>query len=379
MRPAIVAVNQTPYSPRHDQHSLEELIYLTVRDLLSSTDASIEDVDHIAIASSDDIDGRAISCMVTGGSVGDHMRDLINSSSCGEHALILACLRIMSERSRLVLVVNWAKPSEAPIPRTDVTQLEPFFHRSLGLERTAFLALQAQAYLHRHSLGTELAAIVVEKNSRNACLNPLAARRRLVSRAQAASSEIVAWPLRRADLPPLDDGVVAMLVANPDTARALTTRPAEISGFGWNTDSFWRSDEDLASLGPVSRAAKSAYRMAGIANPTKDLDLLEIMDLTPYHEIMAYEALGICGPGEGGSLLSTGVTQRDGSLPVNPSGGLQGANPDFVAGLARVAEVALQVTGQAGERQIRGARVAVAEMVGGLAAQSASVFILAGS
>ncbi|MEW6440121.1 MAG: thiolase family protein [bacterium] len=379
MRPAIVGVNQTPYACRHGRWSLEELIYRTARDLLKSARIDLDDIDHVAIGSSDGLDGRSISCMVTGGSVGDHGKDLINSSSSGEHALLLACLRILSGRSRLALVVNWAKPSEAPLAQVDVTQLEPFYHRGVRVERTAFLAMQAQAYTHRHRVDPMAAAKVVEKNRANAGLNPLASRRAPVPAAAAASSEPVAWPLRAADLPPQDDGAVALLVAEEETARRMADSYAIVSGFGWSTESYWAGERDLAELTSVSQAAAAAYRRAGICDPRRELDVIEVMDVTPYHELMAYEALGVAGPGRGPALMEAGVTLRGGELPANPSGGLQGANPDFAAGLSRVAEAALQVSGKAGERQVEGVRTAVAQTIAGFAAQTASVFVLSRS
>jgi acetyl-CoA C-acetyltransferase len=107
-----------------------------------------------------------------------------------------------------------------------------------------------------------------------------------------------------------------------------------------------------------------------------DLDLLEIHEVSAYHELMAYEALGLCGPGESWRLLVEGEMDLNGKTPANPSGGALCANPYFATGLVRVAEVALQIMGQAGDHQVPGVKLGLASSNCGFACQGSSVFIL---
>jgi acetyl-CoA C-acetyltransferase len=378
LRPCIIAVHQTPYALSRPEVSLEEMIYQSVQELLSQSGLSIRDVDHLAVASSDGLDGRPISSMVTMAPAGGYDKDYINSSSSGEHALIMACLRVLGGRSRISLVANWAKPSEAPLAAVERLQLEPFFHRRLQLDRTDFLALQASCYVQRYQVAPQVAAGIVVKNRKGARVNPFGLQQEEVTVNDVLASPIVAWPLRELDLPVSVDGAVALLVATEDVARASGHPYAVVEGLGWNTDSYWIGDRAISEIPSLVRAAHQAYRQADIRDPLAQLDVIELSDLTPYHELMAYEALGLCGRGEGAAMALSGELDRAGKLPVNPSGGLQAAYPEFAAGLDRVVSVFRQVTGIAGDGQIPGARRGLAHAAAGFAAQANSVFILEG-
>ena len=126
----------------------------------------------------------------------------------------------------------------------------------------------------------------------------------------------------------------------------------------------------------MAYAAKQAYQSAEIKAPSEEIDVAEIHDVSAYHELMVYEALGFCSPGDGKELIGRGATEMTGEIPVNPSGGALASNPYFATGLVRVAEAALQVRGEAGDRQVKGANTALAQGSYGLAAQGASVFII---
>lgn len=374
MRAGILAVHQSGYQARRDDLSLEELIYETVTGLLRETNVSIADIDHVAIASSDGLDGRAISSMVTMSSAGGYFRDLINCSSSGEHALVMAVLRVLSGRSRLALVANWGKPSEAPVPVIDNLSFDPFFYRDLRLERTSLLALQATAYAEHAGVSPELAARLVGAARERARRNPRALEQP-AGMTQPPRSNMVAWPLRVDELPPYADGAVAMLAGNEEAARALGLPFVAIAGLGWAYDTYWSGGSDLWRLSSLAAAAHRAYRQAGVADATAQLDVVEVMDVTPYHALMACEALGLCPAGEGGRFAEDVLGGRA-PVALNPSGGLHAGYTDFAAGLDRVAELYHQLTGTAGACQVPGARRGLAHAASGFAAQVNSVFIL---
>ncbi len=370
--PEIVGVRMSRFAACLAEVSLEELIYQTCRDLLRDLGLSARDLDHVALASSDMVDGRAISMMVTAGSAAGYGRDVINSSSSGEHALVLSAVRILAGRGRLGLVAAWGKPSEAPLAVGDSLSLDPFYQRALRLERTAFLGLQAARYLARRPEAAADAAAVVERrlasarrNLRSALSGTEATPGGPVPSGAAASGradDVVAWPLRRRDVPPPTDGAVAMVVATPEVARGIAARRAAIRGLGWASDAYWLGDRDVTRLPALAEAWSTARRRAGGAPP---LDVVELSDISPYHEMMVCEALGLSG--------------KDGArVVVNPSGGLRASNPEFGAGLCRVAEAALQVMGQADPCQVNGARWALGHGVAGLGATTHTVVLLEG-
>ena len=118
--------------------------------------------------------------------------------------------------------------------------------------------------------------------------------------------------------------------------------------------------------------------MAEINNPIKELDVAEVFEAFSVHELMIYEALGFCGKGEGGKFIESGETQIDGSIPVNPSGGVLSSNVAMANGLVRVAEISSQLMGKAGKRQIADAQRGLAYGWNGICSQGNCVLIFGG-
>ena len=116
--------------------------------------------------------------------------------------------------------------------------------------------------------------------------------------------------------------------------------------------------------------------MAGVNDPVNDVDVAELYDAFSYMELMWMEGLGLCRQGEAGTMIGKGVTEMKGNLPVNPSGGVLSAHAVQVAGLARIAEAVLQLRGEAGARQIHGAKRALAHGIEGACGQGHCVFVL---
>jgi len=125
-------------------------------------------------------------------------------------------------------------------------------------------------------------------------------------------------------------------------------------------------------------AAKEAFKMAEINNPIKELDVAEVFEAFSVHELMIYEALGFCGKGEGGKFIENGETQIDGSIPVNPSGGVLSSNVAMANGLIRVSEIALQLMDKAERRQISDAKTGLAYGMNGICSQGNCVLIFGG-
>jgi acetyl-CoA C-acetyltransferase len=188
---------------------------------------------------------------------------------------------------------------------------------------------------------------------------------RMITVNDALNTRLISWPLRLSDCCPSSDGAAALIFASEERARAMSARPAWVSGAGQITDNYWVGDrtwyEDWDSL---SLLARRVYRQAKIDNPLRDLDVAELYNAFTIQEIIEYEALGFCEKGKGAELIRKGVTTMEGELPVCPSGGVLCTNPIGASGLIRVAEAALQVMGEAGERQVAGVKKALAHSWG---------------
>jgi acetyl-CoA C-acetyltransferase len=324
--------------------SLEEMIYRAVQNTLNHTLIDLKEVDQVAIASSDGVDGRAISSMVTAGSVGAYRKSIINSSSSGEHALILAALEVMAGRSRLCLVANWAKPSEAPLPEIDRLNMDPFFYRPLPVSRVEMLELQVRA----------MAAAVPT--------------------ASDWIEEIEIQGVGGSPNTKSRDGAAVLILAEQAFAKERKLPHSMIRGFGWATDSYWRGGPELAELPSLKKAADRAYSMAGIKNPTASLDFIEVMDFTPLHLLMICRALGFC---EADSLaeFADSLRSRSTKVQINPSGKFAFRNLDFAAGLAAVVTTHRHLFANGQGEMLRNRR-GLAHAASANAAQSNSVFVL---
>ena len=237
--------------------------------------------------------------------------------------------------------------------------------------------------MHVYGLSEEQAARVVVKNLGNAARNPAAFHGQHVTLDGVLSAPVVADPLRALDIAPDADGAVALILASEEKARALTPTtgsrrgtPAWVLGLGTCYDAHYLGDRDLADCTALERATQQAYRMAGLVDPRREIDLVELGDEFSYQELLWLEGLGLCERGGGGRLTESGVTAINGELPVNPSGGLLGGVPANVAGLNRVAEAALQVMGRAGSHQVPGVEIAVAQGHSGFCGQHHCVIVL---
>jgi acetyl-CoA C-acetyltransferase len=216
-------------------------------------------------------------------------------------------------------------------------------------------ALEMRRYMETYHIPKEQIAQVAVKNKRNALDHPSAQVAGNLTVEDVLASEVLAWPVQRLDISPTSDGAVAIVIAAEERATRITDRPVWIDGVGWNLDTAYWTDRDLAYPEYVERAARMAYSMAGIREPRKEIHVVEAYDPFDYKELHHLEGLLLCGKGEAPRLTADGVTERNGDLPVCPSGGLLGVgNPIAAAGLMKIAEIFWQLRGEAGKRQVPG-------------------------
>jgi acetyl-CoA C-acetyltransferase len=193
------------------------------------------------------------------------------------------------------------------------------------------------------------------KNKKNAMDHPAAQLGAEITVQDVLDSEVMAWPVNRYDVSPTSDGAVALVLAAEPVARRVSEKPVWIDGVGWTLDTAYWTTRDLYYPDYVEVAAKHAYEMAGIKEPSKEIHIAEPYDPFTYKELHHIEGLQLCPRGGSVEMLLDGTTQRDGNLPCSPSGGLLGVgNPIAAAGLMKVAEIFWQLRGEAGARQVPG-------------------------
>jgi acetyl-CoA C-acetyltransferase len=382
-RVGIVAVAQTKYSPSRADASEGELVYEAIKQVLQETGLTYAQdgtgIDASITCSQDFWDGRTISNTNVMSYVGSHHSDEDKVTEDSLNAVYTAVARILSGHQDIVLVVSHTKESMADKRTIENAAVDPIFLRVLGLDFLSAAALQARRYMYKYGITPEQCARVVVKNRGNAKRNPFAQEPLDITVEDVLGSQVLASPIRQLDMKPTSDGACAMILAREKKAKKLTSKPIWILGVSNCYETNYLGDRDLAECDALVKAAKKAYSMAGITDPMKQINMAEISEEYSYQELLWMEGLGLCGRGEAGKLIDSGVTQMGGQLPVNPSGGMLSGNPTVVAGMTRIAEAVLQLRGEAGERQVPGAKMALAQGFTGACGQLQGVMILGNS
>ena len=224
-------------------------------------------------------------------------------------------------------------------------------------------ALIAQKHMERYGTTREQLAKVSVKNHFNGSLNPYAQFQKQFTVEEVLNSPVVADPLTLFSCCPNSDGAAALILSSKKKARKMKVRAVRIAA-SILTSGTYNNQRDITSWEIEKRAAERAYEMASLG--PKDIDLVEVHDAFTISEIIHYEDLGLCAPGEGGRLIDEGVTELGGRIPVNPSGGLLAkGHPVGASGVAQVVEIVWQLRGEAGKRQVKNPRVGLAQIMGG--------------
>jgi acetyl-CoA C-acetyltransferase len=240
------------------------------------------------------------------------------------------------------------------------TGVDREWEAAFGLTAPPCFALAAQRHMAEYGTTEEQLALVGVKNHNHAAKNPNAHFNKGATVDQVLCSRMISTPLRLFMCSPITDGAAAVILASEERARDLTDQPVWIRGTGQALDGFQLTslDEDYARWPALSRAAESAYRMAGIS--ARDVDLAEVHDCFAIAELIAYEELGFCARGEAGAFVAAGRSDYGGDVVVNPRGGLIGCgHPLGATGVAQAAEAFVQLRGEAGARQVPDAATAL--------------------
>ena len=258
-----------------------------------------------------------------------------------------------------VLNVPTADSTEYFAYASDATWEQP-----LGLTFPGVFALVARAHMAKHGTTEEQMAAVAVKNHKHGTMNPKAQFQKEITLDMVMKSAYVADPLKLYDCCPFTDGGAAIVLASEEVARKHR-RAVWVLGTAAASDSMLLGDKkDLSRVTATERAAKAAYQQAG--KTPADVDVVELHDCFTIAEIVATEGLGLFEPGAGGIAAERGWTSLGGKVPVNPSGGLKSkGHPIGATGAAQIAEIVTQLRGEAGPRQVNGARTGVTHTLGG--------------
>jgi len=372
---AIIGVAQTKYEKRKKDLTYFDLVYEVTRDALNDAGLRIDDIDTIVTVSNDFLDGRTISGMGVGDAAGGYDKNITTVEGDGTFGAFYGAMRVLGGFNA-ALVVAHSKGSEGNVKYITNAMFDPIYHRLLGVDAISASALQANYYMEKHGYSEEQFAQVSVKNHGNAVNNPQAQLPMRITVEEVMQSRKIADPLKLLDCSPVSDGAAAVIIGTEKMAERSQKKPVWIRGVAHCSEEYFIGDRDLADPKALRDASQRAYAMAGINTPREEIDVVELSEAFSYMEPLWLEGMGFCEPGAGGTLIEQGITTMEGGLPVNPSGGLLSANPILVAGLARIVEATMQIRGEAGTRQVPGARTALAHGINGPCGQSHCVWIL---
>jgi acetyl-CoA acetyltransferase len=381
---AIVGAGLTPFGRFRDQ-SLSELAGQAISAALADAGMEPAEVQAAFVANSMAsvttgqvaIVGQAVLRPLGYASIPVYNID--NACAASSSALDLAVQAVESGRAEVVLVVGVEKLFGAArsdsyralngavdtdylaAARVDPNS-ESVFVASIYPERLG-------RYRSKYGLEARVLAEVAVKNRAHAALNPCAQYTEPMSVEDVLGSRIVAEPLTALMCAPISDGAAAVVVTSRDRARSGMLRPVWIRGIATGMGGPPGRETVIAQI------ARRAFAEAGIT--PADIDVAEVHDSIAFNELLAYEELGLCGAGEGTRLVRSGASRLSGRVPVNTSGGLESrGHPVAATGLAQIIELTVQIRHEAGDRQVAGARIAVAENAGGFAVDDTAAAVV---
>jgi acetyl-CoA C-acetyltransferase len=234
-----------------------------------------------------------------------------------------------------------------------------------GITFPGLYALIAVAHMEKYGTTREQLAMVSVKNHDNGSMNPLAQYPFKISVEAVLNSVLIADPLRILDCSPITDGAAAVILCPVEVAKRLKKPVVKITGSGMATDTIaLASRQDITWIQSTYEAARKAFAMAG--KKPEVINVVEVHDCFSIAEICVIEALGLVEKGKGGRAVEDGLTALGGRIPVNASGGLKAkGHPVGATGVAQAVEIVKQLREEAGQRQVKGARVGLTQNMGG--------------
>jgi acetyl-CoA C-acetyltransferase len=367
---AVVGIGQTKFRSKRRDVNIPEMIYEAVKMALDDAQMEPKDVDAILIGNMDHFEGVNFSEMWCGiDAAPGYLKPVVKiatGGTTGSSLGICGYYNIASGIYKNILVVGWEKLNEGGATTGIITAFDPVWERPSLAGALGPLALMANIYAARYGITSEQAAKVTVKNRSNAANNPFAhVQMPDITLDDVMNSQMISYPLRLHDCCPQSEGACAIIYANEEETKKITDNPAWFKGVSTAHYYTFGTDDIMYNLPTATIASKKIYKKVGIQNPVKDLDVAEIYEPTSWSELSWTEALGFAELGGGGRLLDEDITQMNGELPVNPSGGVLSTNPIGATALVRFAEAAIQVMGRGGKRQVPDVETALGMGFGG--------------
>jgi acetyl-CoA C-acetyltransferase len=374
---AIVGIGASKFDSITAGQSYKELMYEAAKRAYADAGVDVRnDVGSFICCAEDFWEGNSISDEYMPDQIGAKLRPLFTVSGDGLLGLAHGYMQVMSGVADVVAVESHSKLSDV-VSKELVEELgyDPTFARMPGTDPKFFAGLEMRRYLEESGNTHDDCAAVVVKNKENALRNPRAVYPGKLTSDEVLQSHEIASPLTELEASQPADGSVVIVLASARKARKLSNRPIWINGISWFSDTPNLEEMDFGCALYAIGSSQKAYRMARITKPVTQLDFAEIDDSFAYKELQHMEALGLAK--RAGKFVSSGKAGRNGSFPVNPSGGSLGMGYFVEAsGLLRAYESVLQLRGEAGALQLRNPRRCVVQSWRGIPTQSGVTAVL---
>jgi acetyl-CoA C-acetyltransferase len=378
-RVAVIGVGWSGFRPLSPEYSYKELMHAAA--IRAYNDAGVDprkDIENFITVAEDFHEGTSIFDEYTPDQLGAVLKPMHTIPGDGLHGLATGYMLIKTGQYAIVAVEGHSKASNL-LSHDAVTGYaqDPILNRPLKINTHFVAGMEMNRYMYETGTTHEQCAQVVVKNRRNAFNNPSAPYAADFSVADVLSGPPLASPLGLRETAQHADGAIVLVLANEEMAKYFSDMPVWILGIGWSNGSSGLENRDWAKIQFIQDAARMAYQQAGIQDAAAALDFAEVNDMYAYKELQTLEALGIFKPGEAGLATEDGVTEANGSFPVNLSGGCLGVGNLLDAnGLARALEVVLQLRGEAGSRQLPEVNIGLAQSWRGVPTASGAVAVL---
>ncbi len=365
---AIIGIGQTKHSAKRADVSIAGLVREAALRALEDAELTFADIDAVVIGTAPDtFEGVMMPELYLAdalGAAGKPMLRVHTAGSVGGSTAVVATHLIQAGVHGRVLTLAFEKQSES----NAMWALSPQypFQPPTVAGAGGYFAPLIRAYIRRSGAPEHIGWAIALKDRLNALKNPLAhLHMPEITLEQVRASPVLWAPINYLETCPSSDGAAAMVLASEQAAKRSPKPPAWVLGAAVRSEPIVFPGRDQVNPLAGRECAADVYQQAGITDPRREIDVAEIYVPFSWFEPMWLENLGFCDEGDGWKLVDDGSTALTGDLPINPSGGVLSTNPIGASGMIRFAEAALQVRGQAGERQVDGARVAMGHAYGG--------------
>ena len=377
-RVGIIGIGQSQFKARRTDKNYPELVREAVILALNDCKMELDQIEAVVYSLAPDAllgigNAERLGVDAVGARSKRFMR-INTGGSTGISSVAAAHSHIAAGACDVVMVAGADKVGECGDSQTILNKIwDPTYERSLPLGTITMLAMSAIRYMHKYGMTQEDMARIVVKNRDHAALNPNAHLKSRTTIEEVMASRMISWPIKLFDACPQSSGGCAMVLASEDYIRKHSLDAVWITGVAHNSESYYIGDRmgngftaDHADAKALAEACSRAYKMAGITDPSSQIDVAELYSPFSNTEFHAIEAAGLAPLGKSPHMLrDEGYFKIGGRNPVNPSGGTLCTNAIAITALVRVAETALQVWGRAGGHQVAGAKRGIASGNGG--------------